>query len=208
MTPCTDARSSPRRDRRKGFSLVEVTIAMGIFGSSVLVLLGLTAMTADFATTNRELTLASQIAGRVFADLAQPQHEVAPTDHLRVLHPEGGTSPYGTKIAPGVEHYGKTPLAWLFSDSLTALPVPAGMETALYESGSSDADGRFIVALTFANEDRFERAINPAASVAPAVVPPVGASVLKRVLVSVELPANVARENRRKYEFYRVMEFR
>ena len=187
------------------FSLIEVTIALGIFGSSVLVLLGLTAITSEFALANREMTQASQLAAKIFTDLSQPQQNALPDDRNRALNLTAPVStPYGGDISPTVEHHDETPLAWLFSSGLTALPAPDGSDMAMiYENGSAQEGAEFVVGISFANESRYHPV--------PAVPPPAplpGAPVMKRVLVSVEAPAGVRKAFRRKYEFYRIMQFR
>lgn len=186
-----------------GFSLIEVTLAMGIFGGSILVLMGLTAITTEYAMTNREMTQATQLAARVYTDLSQPQAGAAQDDRNRALNPTTGTStPYGNDIAPAKERYNSAPLTWVFSEGLSAITVPTADATSLYANGSNSNNARYVVGISFADEYRFQ---TPA--VAP-VAPPANTGVLKRVLVSVEAPAHLARELRRKYEFYRIMEFR
>lgn len=180
-----------------GFSLVEVTVALGIFGSSILVLLGLTGITAEYSITNREMTSACQLASRVFSDLSLPQQDVLATDANRVLNGVNGISPYGSEITPEEEHYDGTPLVWAFDENLAPLPVAGS--ASLYNDGCGDINGRFVVGVTFADEDRYQSGLGAA--------PSVGQPVLKRVLVSVEAPGTSPKENRRKYEFYRIMEF-
>lgn len=197
------ARNRRFRAAARGFSLIEVTIAMGIFGGSILVLMGLTAITTEYAQTNREMTVASQLAARVFTDLSQPQSGAANDDRSRVLNPPSSTTtPYGVQIAPTTERYDSTPLAWVFSENLSAMSGGSTGTSTLYENGSSDTSARFLVGLSFADESRYQ---TPA--VAP-TAPPAGTGVVKRVMVSVEAPAHLAQQYRRKYEFYKIMEFR
>lgn len=188
-----------KTQRKQGFSLVEVTLALGIFGSSVLVLMGLAGVTAGFSMTNREMTKACQLAEQIFADLALPQTSVKASDTHRVLHTNASTSPYGVAVAPDREHYEKDPLVWMFTEDLTALEASDG-EDVSYTAGCPEPEARFLVGVSFADETRFQAGIAAAA--------PLPAGVFKRVLVTVEAPANVAQEYRRKYEFYRLMEFR
>lgn len=201
--PKPGPRAQPSRLVASGFSLIEVTIAMGIFGGSILVLMGLTAITTEFAMTNREMTAASQLAAKVFTDLSQPQSGAANDDRNRTLNPASSpTTPYGSQIAPAAERYNNTPFTWVFSENLSAISVGSTGSSALYEKGSDQLDGRYLVGLSFADESRYQ---TPAT--AP-VTPPAGTGVVKRVMVSVEAPANLARQYRRKYEFYKIMEFR
>lgn len=191
------------RPSAAGFSLIEVTIAMGIFGGSILVLMGLTAITTEFAMTNREMTAATQLAAKVFTDLSQPQNGAANDDRNRTLNPvSSSTTPYGSQIAPATERYANTPFTWVFSENLSAISVGGTGSSALYEEGSDELEGRYLVGLSFADESRYQTP-----STAP-VAPPAGVGVVKRVMVSVEAPAQLARQYRRKYEFYRIMEFR
>ncbi|WP_050031177.1 hypothetical protein [Verrucomicrobium sp. BvORR034] len=194
------------RPTTAGFSLIEVTIAMGIFGGSILVLMGLTAITTEFALTNREMTAASQLAAKVFTDLSQPQSGAANDDRNRILNPPTSpTTPYGAQIAPATERYDNTPFTWVFSENLSAISIGGTGSSDLYENGSDQLDGRYLVGLSFADESRYQTA--GTAPTAP-VTPPAGTGVVKRVMVSVEAPAHLARQFRRKYEFYKIMEFR
>lgn len=181
----------------RGFSLTEVTIALGIFGGSILVLLGLTGITAEYSMTNREMTTACQLANRVFSDLSLPQQDVLTDDKNRVLNAVSGSTLYGSTIKPAAEHYSSTPLVWAFDESLAALPMASSEE--LYNQGSEDINGRFVVGVTFADEQRYQVGLGTA--------PPAGQPVLKRVLVSVEAPGTSPKDKRRKYEFYRIMQF-
>lgn len=191
------------RPSAAGFSLIEVTIAMGIFGGSILVLMGLTAITTEYAQTNREMTAASQLAAKVFTDLSQPQSGAANDDRSRTLNPASSpTTPYGALIAPATERYNNTPYTWVFTENLSAISIGSTESSVLYDNGSDQLDGRYLVGLSFADESRYQ---TPAT--AP-VVPPAGTGVVKRVMVSVEAPAHLARQYRRKYEFYKIMEFR
>ncbi len=204
----------PNPKQREGQTLVEVTLAVGIFGTAVVGVLGLLSMAINFHNTSQERTMATFLAQKVFADLELPMQDVDDTDVFRFLNYQN----------PVVNFYGDTlnttedvipdssspPLTWVFDTSLENIPYASSTSqfenesSQVYRNGSDEPEAAFLVGVRLANQVEFFRG-NDSTDWVDLELDEGMTSPIRVALVTVETPAQAPETERRKYDFMRVI---
>lgn len=80
---------------KKGFTIIEVVIAIGIFGIAVLGIMGYFALSTQFVSYARQTTIASNLAQEVVEEtIAQPYDSLTVGNGTRIAFSTDSTNPY------------------------------------------------------------------------------------------------------------------